>query len=140
MTVVATKSRSPDETWARLWAESDVLSLHCPLTEATRGLIDDAVLDRLKPGAFVVNCARGAILDRDAVERALATGRLGGLALDVYWDEPWDADDPLYHREDVITMPHVAGATQEALARIADIVCENIRRAARGTPPLHRVA
>jgi phosphoglycerate dehydrogenase-like enzyme len=140
MSVVATTSGSPADKWARLWSESDVISLHCPLTEATRGLVGDETLARLKPGALLINCARGPVVARGAVERALDDGTLGGLALDVFWEEPWQPDDPLFRREDVITTPHIAGSTHESLARIAEIVCDNIARASRGEAPRHRIA
>lgn len=117
-----------------------VLSVHCPLTPQTRGLVDDEVLGGLAPGALVVNCARGPIVDRGALERALDAGRLGGVGLDVHWGEPWDPTEALYARPDVIGLPHVAGSTHESFARIADIIVDNVGRLVRGEPLLHRVA
>jgi phosphoglycerate dehydrogenase-like enzyme len=140
MTIVAARRSSPAGELERLWSEADVISLHCPLTETTRGLVDATTLARMKRGALLINCARGPIVCRAAVQAALESGHLGGLGLDVFWEEPWHPDDPLYRRDDVIVTPHIAGATAEALARIADIVCENIVRVARGEEPLHRVA
>jgi phosphoglycerate dehydrogenase-like enzyme len=119
---------------------ADVVSIHCPLTPETRGMIDREAFSAMKPGAFLVNCARGPIVDRSALVAALESGRLGGAGLDVYWEEPWDPADPLFGRDDVIAMPHIAGSTEEAYGRITDIVVENIRRAAAGEPVLHRVA
>lgn len=120
-------------------AQADVVSLHCPLVDATRGLLDDQAFAALKPGAWVINCARGPIIDRAALERALASGRLGGVGLDVYWQEPWDPADPLFAHPEVITLPHVAGSTEESLDRIAALVAENVRRLQAGAPLLHRV-
>ncbi len=117
----------------------DFASIHCPLTPATRGLFDDDAFAAMKPGAHVINCARGGIIDRAALARALASGRLGGAGLDVFWDEPWDPADPLYARDDVVVLPHVAGSTEEAFARIADTVAGNIRRLVTGEPLLHRL-
>jgi phosphoglycerate dehydrogenase-like enzyme len=124
----------------RLLATSDVVSLHCPLTERTRGMIDDAALAAMKPGVLLINCARGPVIDRAALERALDAGKLGGVGIDTPWDEPWDPDDALFSRGDVIALPHMGGSTREAFDRIADIVADNIGRVARGEPPLYRVA
>jgi phosphoglycerate dehydrogenase-like enzyme len=118
---------------------ADFVSLHCPLTPRTRGLIDAALLARMKPGAGLINCARGAIVDRAALEAALGAGQLGGVGLDCFWDEPWDPDDPLFARPDVVAMPHVAGSTAEAFAGLAEIVAENIRRAMAGEDLRHRI-
>lgn len=140
MEVVAATSRSSRVELEALLARADVVSLHCPLTPATRHLIDAAALARMKPGAFLVNCARGEIVDRAALEAALASGHLGGVGLDVFWQEPWDPADPLFRRDDVVTLPHVGGSTREAFTRIADLVAENIQRLRTGQPLLHRIA
>lgn len=97
--------------------QAHVVSVHCPLTPATRGMIDAEVLASLPPGAHLVNCARGPIVDRAALAAALESGHLGGAGLDVYREEPWDPSDPLLLRDDVVTMPHIAGSTREAFAR-----------------------
>ena len=93
----------------------------------------------MKPGAFVVNVARGGVIDRAALVAALAHGTLGGVGLDVHWDEPPDPHDPLYADPRVVALPHVAGSTEEAFARITDVVVENLGRLERGEPLLHRV-
>jgi phosphoglycerate dehydrogenase-like enzyme len=123
-----------------LVADADAVTLHCPLTPATRGLVDAALLARLRPGAWLINAARGPIIDRGALEAALAAGRLGGVGLDCFWDEPWDPGDALFARPEVVTLPHIAGSTVESYARIADIVVENVRRIAAGAELLHRIA
>lgn len=140
MEVVAVRSSSTRAELDALLARADVVSLHCPLSAATRGLLDDAAFARMKPGALLVNCARAAIVDRGALERALAAGRLGGVALDVHWSEPWDPADPLYAREEVLALPHLGSSTEEAFAALADIVADNVARIMRGEAPLHRVA
>jgi phosphoglycerate dehydrogenase-like enzyme len=140
MRVESVRSSSTPEELRALVARADAVSIHCPLTPGTRGLFDARLFAAMKPGAFLVNCARGAIVDRAALEAALAGGRLGGVGLDVFWQEPWDPGDPLYARDDVLTLPHVGGATAEAFGAIADIVAENVRRVMRGEAPLHRVA
>ncbi len=136
MRVRSVRSTSTDAERAHLLATADIVSLHLPLTDATRGSIDPAAM---KPGAFLVNCARGAIVDRAALEAALASGHLGGVGLDTYWEEPWDPDDPLYARDDVVTLPHTAGSTVETFSRIAGIVADNIARVVAGTEPRFRV-
>ncbi len=139
MEVIGIRSSSPRAHFDDLLARSDVVSLHCPLTPETRGLLDARAFERMKPGALLVNCARGPIVDRPSLEAALASGKLGGAGLDTYWAEPWDPADPLYARDDVVALPHVGGSTREAYGRIADVVAENVRRLARGEQLLHRL-
>ena len=140
MRALSIRSRTPRADFLAMCTVADVVSVHCPLTPDTRGLIGAEVLAAMKPGAFLVNCARGPIVDRAALVHALESGRLGGVGLDVFWEEPWDPKDPLFQREDVITLPHVGGTTVEAFTCIADIVGENIRRMLAGEELLHRVA
>jgi phosphoglycerate dehydrogenase-like enzyme len=140
MHVLSVRSTSRREEWLDLASRSDFVSIHCPLTPDTRGLVGEFFLSHLKPGAFLINCARGGIVDRRALVAALESGRLGGAGLDTHWQEPWDPADPLYARSDVIALPHIAGSSEEAFARIADIAAENITRLLRGEPLLHRVA
>jgi phosphoglycerate dehydrogenase-like enzyme len=124
----------------RFFAGCDAVSLHCPLTDATRGLVDAEALAAMRPGAFLLNLARGAIIDRGALDAALAAGRLGGVGLDVFWDEPWDPADPLWRDPRVVVLPHIAGSTEESFGRIADLVVDNVDRIGRGAPLNHRVA
>jgi phosphoglycerate dehydrogenase-like enzyme len=139
MDVRSVRSTDPPEALDDLLARSDFVSLHCPLTDRTRGLLGTAAFARMKPGACLVNVARGAIVDRAALESALDSGQLAGVALDAFWEEPWDPADPLFARENVVVLPHVAGSTDTAFGRVADIVVENVRRVVAGEPVLHRV-
>lgn len=139
MEVVGVRSSSTREELEALLSRADFVSLHCPLTPGTRGLLGSAELGLMKPDACLVNCARGPILQREALELALSEGRLGGVGLDVFWEEPWDPDDPLFAREDVVTLPHVGGSTVEVFARVADLVVENLRRLLAGEELLHRI-
>ena len=140
MNVIGVRSRSaPGELRAALTA-ADAISLHVPLTPETRHMIDAGALGSMKPGVLLVNCARGPIIDRAALQDALASNHLGGVGLDVFWDEPWDPGDPLFAHDAVVTLPHVAGSTAEAFGRIAAIVCENVARVARAQTPLHIVS
>lgn len=139
MEVVGVRSTSSRRELEALLSRADFVSLHCPLTPDTRGLLGAAELGLMKPDACLVNCARGPIIEREALESALAEGRLGGVGLDVFWQEPWDPGEPLFGREDVVTLPHVGGSTVEVFARVADLVVENIRRLLAGEELLHRV-
>ncbi|MEZ4363037.1 MAG: NAD(P)-dependent oxidoreductase [Kofleriaceae bacterium] len=116
------------------FSSCDVFSVHCPLTPETRGLIGARALGLMRRGAHLVNVARGGVLDRDAVLAALRDGVLGGLGLDVHWEEPWDPDDELYQDPRVVPLPHVAGSTEEAADRIIAIVLDNLGRLERGEP------
>jgi D-3-phosphoglycerate dehydrogenase len=120
---------------AELLATCDALSLHAPLTPATRHLIGARELAALKPGAYLVNTARGELIDGAALRAALATGRLGGFAADVLEQEPPAADDPLLAHERVVLTPHV-GALTERTYRIACVfTAENLVRVLRGETP-----
>ena len=114
--------------------ESDVLSLHTPLTPQTTNLIDRAALAKLKPTAILVNCSRGEIVDLDAVAAALVAGTLGGAAFDVFGVEPLPADDPFRSAPNTVLTPHigyVAAGVYEVWYR--EIV-ENIEAFRRGEP------
>ncbi len=118
---------------------ADAVSVHCPLTPATRGLLDADALAALPAHAIVVNVARGPVIDRAALEAALARGHLGGVGLDVFWQEPWDPQDPLFAHPRVVTLPHVAGSTTAAYTGIVDVIVGNLDRLRQGAPLLHRV-
>jgi D-3-phosphoglycerate dehydrogenase / 2-oxoglutarate reductase len=98
-----------------LASRSDVITLHLPLTGQTRHLVDDAFLARVKPGAVLVNCSRGGLIDTDAVWRALTAGRLSGVGLDVFDPEP-PRPHPLYSHPDVVLTPHLMGLSRRATA------------------------
>jgi phosphoglycerate dehydrogenase-like enzyme len=133
-------ARSRDGDRRAFFAACDAISIHCPLDDTTRGLVGADAFAALRPGALVVNVARGGVIDRAALVAALASGRLGGVGLDVHWDAPPDPADPLYADPRVFATPHVAGSTDEAFERIAGIVADNVDRVALGAPLLHRVA
>ena len=119
--------------------ESDVVCIHTPLDVDTKGLIDAAALSKMKRGAFLVNAARGPIVDEQALIGALRSGHLGGAALDVFEAEPLPLESALRTIENVILAPHVGGATLEADARLEEMVSENLLRILDGLSPLHVV-
>ena len=120
-------------------ARTDYLVLCCPLTEETRGLIGDDELTTLPKDAVVVNVARGAVVDTDALVSSLRRGRVGGAALDVTDPEPLPDDHPLWNFDDVLVTPHSAGATPKYYDRLADIVADNVRRLTDDRPLRNRV-
>ncbi len=140
MTVLALRRGATDADRHAFFAACDAISIHCPLNAETRGLVGTEAFARMKRGAFVINVARGGVIDRPALALALAEDRIGGAGLDVHWHEPADPSDPLYADPRVVALPHVAGSTEEAFERIADVVVENLRRLGTGEPLLHRVA
>jgi phosphoglycerate dehydrogenase-like enzyme len=118
-----------------LLAESDIVSLHVPLTPQTRGLIGPRALALMQPTAVLVNTARGPIVDAAALAGALRDGRLRAAAVDVFDAEPPRADDPLLQAPNCVFSPHVAGATAESVMRILAAALENCKRVARGEAP-----
>ncbi|HLB98898.1 MAG TPA: NAD(P)-dependent oxidoreductase, partial [Acetobacteraceae bacterium] len=123
-----------------LLAEADIISLHLPLTEETANLIDAAALATMKPGAILINTARGGLVDARALQAALRTGRLAGAGLDVFVHEPIDAADPLLHLQNVVLTPHIAWLTTGTFDRSFSLAGENCRRLAAREALLHRVA
>lgn len=122
-----------------LLPEADFLSIHAPLTPATRGLIGAAELATLKPGARVINCARGGIVDEAALAAALAAGKVAGAALDVFEQEPPDRRNPLLSDPRVIVTPHLGSATVEAQEYNAANIAEQVCLALAGQPVLGAV-
>ncbi len=118
-----------------LAAESDYLSLHAPLTDATRGVVDRSLLERVKPGAAIVNTARGELIDEAALRWALDEGRLRGAALDVLAEEPPRAGHPLLGRDDVLVTPHMGPHTAEATYSMGRIALEELLAVLSGRPP-----
>jgi phosphoglycerate dehydrogenase-like enzyme len=130
---------------AELLAAADVVTLHVPLLEATQGLIGARELARMKPGAVLVQAARGGIVDEAALAASLAAGHLGGAAVDVYSTEPPTADNPLLQltgegARRLLLTPHIAGVTRQSSQFLFRSAWQNVERVlARGEPPQNRV-
>lgn len=115
--------------------QADFVSLHLPNNRSTVGFVGEREFAWMKPGAFFVNIARAPMVDKAALQAALATGRLGGAGLDVCWQEPVDPADPLLALPNVVVTPHIAGDTEEVERRLAELAAGNIRRVSRGEKP-----
>jgi len=122
-----------------LLRQSDFVSLHVPLNKETEGMIGPAEIALMKPSAFLINVARGRVVDRAALLAALGAQRLAGAGLDVYWNEPIDPNDSLLALPNVIATPHIANMTLETIETIARVSADNIRRVQAGLPPMHQI-
>ena len=110
-----------------LFAVSDIVSLHCPLTADTRHLINRESLEKMKEGSILINTGRGPLVDEEAVADALASGHLGGYGADVMIDEPPSPNNPLLAQRNAFITPHIAWATREARQRLMDICARNVK-------------
>jgi lactate dehydrogenase-like 2-hydroxyacid dehydrogenase len=131
---VLTTSGSGGVPSEELLERSDFITLHCPLTPATRGLIDEDALRRMKPTAYLVNTARGPIVDTNALARALHAGELAGAALDVTDPEPLPGDHPLLDAPNLLVVPHIGSATHATRERMADMAVDNLLAGLAGEP------
>lgn len=118
----------------QLLGQSDFVSLHCPLTEATAGLIHAGTLAKMKPGAFLVNTSRGALINEPDLAAALNAGTIGGAGLDVLADEPAKSDNPLLSARNCFITPHLAWATRSARQRLLRTAVENAKAFLEGQP------
>ena len=123
-----------------LLAEAEIVSLHVPQTAETEKIIDGPALARMKPGAILINTARGGLVDEAALVATLVSGQLAAAGLDVFAQEPAAPDNPLFALPNVVLAPHIGWLTGGTFARSFSIAAENCRRLAAGEPLLHRVA
>ena len=129
----------PPSRIAEALAGADALAVCAPLTPETRGLVSAEALAALAPGAFVVDVSRGGLVDEAALIDALDAGALGGLARDVFEDEPLPADSPFWDAPNTIVTPHLAGYAEDYLAHAVDVLLDNVDRLERGAPLTHLV-
>ena len=123
---------------AAMAGEVDVLSIHCPSTPETRHLVNRKVLQALGPQGFLINAARGPIVDEAALIEALQEHRIAGAGLDVYDPEPPAPDHPLFKLDNVVLTPHLASFTDEGRRRMGMMVAEDVLRVLRGEPPVYQ--
>lgn len=122
------------EDLSHLLREADFVTICLPLTENTRHIMDRETLSSMKQTSFLINLSRGGLVDRNALEEALASGKIAGAGLDVYWSEPPDPEDPIF-TYNVLATPHVAGSTDVSMRGIVAAVAENIGRLERHEQP-----
>ena len=120
-----------------LLRQSDYVVLCLPLTAENRNLIGQQAFGAMKKNAFLINLSRGGLVNRDALEEALASEKIAGAGLDVFWEEPVNPDDPVF-KYNVLATPHIAGSTDFSISGIVKVVSENIRRLDRGQEPLYQ--
>ena len=122
-----------------LLQEADYISIHAPLTDATRHLLNERAFRFMKPTAYLINTARGAIIDENALRKALDQGWLAGAALDVLSQEPSSANHPLLNRDDVLITPHAAFYSSTAIEELARKAAQRVAQTLRGETPSHIV-
>jgi D-3-phosphoglycerate dehydrogenase len=120
-----------------LLSQSDVISIHVPLNQATRGLFNKDLLSLMKKGSVLVNASRGGIVDEEALISFLQNGYLGGAALDVFEKEPPEAESPIWGCPNLLVTPHIAGMTEDAAIRTAEVMCRDVAAVLRGDKPVH---
>ena len=121
-----------------LLARSDHVVLSLPVTAESKNIIDANAFSAMKKEAFLINLSRGGLVDHDALEDALACGKIAGAGLDVFWEEPPDPNDSIF-RYNVMATPHIAGSTDVSMRGIVRVVAENIRRVATDRSPLYHL-
>ncbi|GIL88112.1 hypothetical protein Vretimale_13972 [Volvox reticuliferus] len=139
MKVMGVTSRSTRPELEQLLRSSHVVSLHCPLTSSTQGLIGPTELELMRKDAILINAARGSVVQREALWAALQAGSLAGVGLDTHWVEPAPRDDPLYSHPAVLALPHLGSISAEVYDRFAEVLAENIVRVREGRELLHRL-
>lgn len=117
-----------------LLTQSDIISLHCPLTESTKGIINKNTISRMKEGVILINTARGLLIVEEDLRDALNSGKVAGAALDVVSTEPIERSNPLFKAKNCIITPHIAWAPKESRARLMNIAIENLKAFINGIP------
>jgi phosphoglycerate dehydrogenase-like enzyme len=123
---------------AKLLRRADFVSLHCPLTPGTRGLMNERTFGLMKPGAYLINTARGPVVEEEALVQALRSRQIAGAALDVFVDEP-HIGAGLREAPNVVLTPHMGGSANEALERMMELALQNVTQVLGGGAPVGRV-
>ena len=132
--------KEAEEEWYRyadldeLLAQSDVITLHCPLFPDTEGIINRESISRMKDGVLIINDARGPLIVEEDLKDALVSGKVGGAAVDVVSSEPIKADNPLLNAPNIIITPHIAWAPKESRERLMQIAADNLKAFLAGSP------
>lgn len=139
--LISERKNAPDvrngrSSFEKVLRESDVITLHCPLTAETRNLIAEKELEQMKNSAFLINCGRGGLVDETALVSALQKGEIAGAGFDVLTTEPPREGNPLLEIRlpNLIVMPHIAWASEEAMQTLADVLIDNLEAFVRGDP------
>lgn len=132
---VQTELKAEPVPFEDLLRESDIVSMHVPLTRATRGMMSDREFAMMKPTAFLINACRGPVVDEAALYRALQDGQIAAAGLDVLEVEPTPVENPLLDLDNVVVTPHMAGQSQETNLRAATFAYGNIMRVLAGEQP-----
>jgi len=127
--------RAQSVTLETLLRESDIVSLHVPLSKETHHLIGEKELGMMKKGSILVNTSRGQVVDQEALYQALSSGHLGGAGLDVFKEEPISKESPLLNLSNVILVPHIGSASMKTRATMATMCADNITSALNGEKP-----
>ena len=121
-------------------SKADYISIHTPLTDETLGMIGTEEFSLMKSSAYLINVARAAIIEGDALYASLANRKIAGAAFDVFWEEPADPNDRLLKLDNFVLTPHIAGWTSESVEESARLIATNIERLSKGEIPLTTVA
>jgi D-3-phosphoglycerate dehydrogenase len=131
------KARASKVDLHTLFGSSDIVTLHAPLNDQTRSIVNVDLIRKMRPGAVLVNTARAHLIERDALANALRDGQIGGVAFDVFYEEPPSLDDPILSLPNVLYTPHIGGATREVIAKGSKMVISDLSKLLKGEKPLH---
>ena len=124
-------------TLEQMLSSSDIVSIHIPVLEETKGIVNRSWFEKMKPSAYLINTARAAVIDQKDLVEALENGTIHGAAIDVYWQEPIPSNHPLLSMERVLLTPHIAGITSDVDGWSGELIAQDILAYLRGEPRTH---
>lgn len=124
--------------WDSVWKNSNLVSIHAPLTDQTRGIVNKNALQMMQPGSYIVNCARAGLIDRDGLEEILKTTILSGVGLDVWWQEPADQNDELIRNPKILVTPHIAWISPGSVVRLRTDAAKKLLSELQSQPTINR--